>query len=121
MLIIISIATFFSTLLGGLFAIKFKDRLHLVLGFSAGAVIGVAFFDLMPEAIELGSKAFDISGITSIVAAGFILYMILDRFVMIMHMNTLHHAEVYLALAASPFTVFSMVSLLDWPSKYQLQ
>jgi zinc transporter ZupT len=80
--ILISIATFFSTLFGGLFALKFKDKLHLILGFSAGAVIGVAFFDLMPEAIELGSKFYNISMITSIVAGGFILYMILDRFIL---------------------------------------
>ena len=79
--ILIAIATFVSTLLGGAFALKFKDRLHLILGFSAGAVIGVAFFDLLPEAIELGSKEHSISLITSIVALGFIFYMILDRLI----------------------------------------
>ncbi len=47
--IAISIATFVMTLLGGLFALYLQDRLHLILGFSAGAVIGVAFFDLVPE------------------------------------------------------------------------
>jgi zinc transporter ZupT len=50
---IISIATFVFTFLGGLFALRFKDKLHLILGFSAGAVIGVAFFDLIPEALTL--------------------------------------------------------------------
>lgn len=87
MLITIIIATFCSTLLGGLFALKFKDRLHLILGFSAGAVIGVAFFDLIPEAIDLGSKLYPISAITSVVAGGFVAYMILDRFV-ILHGHT---------------------------------
>lgn len=82
MIILISIAAFVSTLLGGLFALKFKDKLHLILGFSAGAVIGVAFFDLIPEAIELGSASYDISVITSIVALGFVIYLILDRTIM---------------------------------------
>ena len=81
--ILFSILAFISTLLGGLFALKFKDKLHLILGFSAGAVIGVAFFDLIPEAIGLGSKFYTISTITSIVAAGFIGYMVLDRFVVV--------------------------------------
>ena len=54
MVILIAFATFVSTFLGGLFALRFKDKLHLVLGFSAGAVVSVAFFDLIPEAIELG-------------------------------------------------------------------
>ena len=49
MIFLIATATFLSTILGGLFALQLKDRLHLILGFSAGAVIGVAFFDLIPE------------------------------------------------------------------------
>lgn len=79
MIILISIAALVATLLGGFFALKFKDRLHLVLGFSAGAVIAVAFFDLIPEAIELGGAKYDVGTITSIVALGFAVYMILDR------------------------------------------
>lgn len=89
MIILISIAAFIFTLLGGFFAIKFKDKLHLILGFSAGAVIGVAFFDLIPEAIELGGTAYDISTITTLVAIGFVFYMILDRFI-ILHCHEDH-------------------------------
>ncbi|MDO8582234.1 MAG: ZIP family metal transporter [bacterium] len=83
MVILIGIATVVSTFLGGLFALRFKDKLHLILGFSAGAVLGVAFFDLLPEAITLGSTAYDVGQITSIVALGFVVYMILDRFVVL--------------------------------------
>jgi len=82
-LIILSIAVFVATFLGGLFALRFSDKLHLVLGFSAGAVIGVAFFDLLPEAINLGAKYYDASTITSILAIGFIIFMVLDRFVIL--------------------------------------
>lgn len=81
MIIWISIGALAATLMGGIFALRFKDKLHMVLGFSAGAIIGVAFFDLLPEAIELGSKNFGVSYITSVVALGFIAYTILDRFV----------------------------------------
>ncbi len=81
MIILISIGAVVSTFLGGVFALRFKDKLHLILGFSAGAVIGVAFFDLLPEAIELGSKNYGVAFITSITALGFIVYTILDRFV----------------------------------------
>jgi ZIP family zinc transporter len=80
MIIFVGIAAFISTFLGGLFAIKFKDKLHLILGFSAGAVISVAFFDLLPEALELGKGHYETSTITSITALGFVCYMILDRF-----------------------------------------
>jgi len=76
--IIVGLLTILSTLLGGLFAIRFKDKLHLILGFSAGAVIGVAFFDLLPESINLVTKSYDIALATTLVAIGFTIFMILD-------------------------------------------
>lgn len=82
-LLVLSICVFGATLLGGLFAIRFKDKLHLILGFSAGAVIGVAFFDLLPESLELGNSLYSTGTITSLVALGFIAFMILDRFVIL--------------------------------------
>src|SRR4051812_30638416 len=78
MAIALSIAAFFMTLLGGLVALRLQDRLHLILGFSAGAVVGVAFFDLIPEAIELAGAA-KATWTLSLVAVGFVGYMILDR------------------------------------------
>jgi zinc transporter ZupT len=73
------LATFF----GGLFALKFHDKLHLILGFSAGAVIGVAFFDLMPEALDLASKHYAISTVTTIMLGGFLLFMLLSRVILL--------------------------------------
>lgn len=93
MIILISIAAFVSTLLGGLFALRFKDKLHLILGFSAGAIIGVVFFDLMPEAIELGSSIYSISTILSVMALGFIGYMLLDRFAVVHSHSHDEHAD----------------------------
>ncbi len=89
-IIFISLATFVFTFLGGFFALKLKDKLHLVLGFSAGAVIAVAFFDLMPEALDLGARFYQTSTILSIVAAGFLAYLILDR-VIFLHIHA--HAD----------------------------
>src|SRR4029453_1593837 len=79
--ILISLAALVSTLVGGLVALRLRDKLHLILGFSAGAVIGVAFFDLLPESMELGEKYFAHSTMTGVVALGFLAYLILDRLV----------------------------------------
>jgi zinc transporter ZupT len=74
----IALGTCVATMVGGLFAIAMRDRLHLVLGFSAGAVLGVAFFDLMPEALSAGHNI-DSRVMMATVALGFFLYVLLDR------------------------------------------
>lgn len=77
----IGVAAFCATMAGGLVALQLKDKLHLILGFSAGAVVGVAFFDLLPEAMDLSAK----NGTTALVpiwlALGFLTYLVLDRLV----------------------------------------
>ena len=77
--LLLSILTFLSTLGGGLLAIRFRDKLAIIIGFSAGAIIGVVFFDLLPEAFSLGEKQYSISAISTMVVAGFLFYMVLDR------------------------------------------
>src|SRR5205085_808029 len=42
MALILGGAALCATLLGGGFALRYQDKLHLILGFSAGAVLGVA-------------------------------------------------------------------------------
>jgi ZIP family zinc transporter len=79
LLVIIAAAAFSSTLLGGLLALQLRDKLHLILGFSAGAVIGVAFFDLLPEAVNFGEKFHSPSVILACTALGFLSYLVLDR------------------------------------------
>jgi len=67
----IGLAAGLATLLGGWLALRFASRIHLVLGFSAGAVIGVALFDLLPEALKLAGADQDPRLVTTVVALGF--------------------------------------------------
>jgi zinc transporter ZupT len=80
---LIACAAFAATFIGGYFALQFRDKLHLILGFSAGAVAGVALFDLLPEAIELSSEFHEPSTIALFVAIGFFLYLLLDRLILL--------------------------------------
>jgi ZIP family zinc transporter len=90
--LLVCLATFVSTLVGGLFALRLRDRLHLILGFSGGAVLGVVLFDLIPEAISLAGVRFGIPATTGMLAAGFLAYMALDRAI-VLHGNRNSGAE----------------------------
>ena len=66
--------TALATTAGGFVAIKSKDRLHIVLGLSAGLLLGLVAFDLLPEVFEMGTKEFLHAPVVSIaLVAGFLL------------------------------------------------
>ena len=54
--IILAGLTALSTFAGGALALRAKDRLHLVLGLSAGLLLGLVAFDLVPEVFELSTQ-----------------------------------------------------------------
>ena len=77
-LIAMGAATGLATAAGGVMALRFRSLLELFLGFSCGAVIGVALFDLLPEALRLAGPG-GARAITSAVGAGFAIYLAADR------------------------------------------
>src|SRR5215831_6881526 len=84
MALVLGFAALGATLLGGAFALRYQDKLHLILGFSAGAVLGVALFDLLPESFELTRKHYAAPTITLFVAFGFFTFLFLNR-VLLLH------------------------------------
>ncbi|MET4895905.1 ZIP family metal transporter [Sphingomonadaceae bacterium jetA1] len=73
------IAAMLATMAGGLIALRLQHRIGLVLGVTAGIVLGVALFDLVPEAIELGNGHWPARSLMAFTAAGIGGYMLLDR------------------------------------------
>ena len=84
MALILGFAALLATLAGGGFALKYQDKLHLILGFSAGAVLGVALFDLLPESFDLAGTHYSTPTVTLFVAVGFFTFMFLNR-VLLLH------------------------------------
>ncbi|MDQ5955413.1 MAG: zinc and cadmium transporter [Patescibacteria group bacterium] len=103
---------FLFTMAGGALALKLRDRLHLILGFSAGAVIGVAFFDLIPEALELGETTYSSGTMLGVVALGFLTYLLLDRLLML-HNHAHEDHETKASLSHVRAGSLSIHSLLD--------
>jgi len=79
----LSLITLFSTTAGGLCALRLGDRLPLVLGFTAGVLLGVVSFDLLPESLELARRLGG-SGHTAMIAlvAGFLLFHCIEKLVL---------------------------------------
>ena len=66
--------TAIATTAGGFLAIKSKDRLHLVLGLSAGLLLGLVAFDLLPEVFKLGTQEiFHAPAVSVALIGGFLL------------------------------------------------
>jgi zinc transporter ZupT len=61
--------------IGGLAAFRFRESLHLLLGFSSGAVIAVALFDMLPEVVALGGASH-----IPLAAVGFLAFFGLERY-----------------------------------------
>jgi zinc and cadmium transporter len=70
----------FSTLSGGLVAIRFRRSLTLLIAAGAGLLLGAAFLDLLPEAISLQSDIKgDIADVLGIVLLSFLLFLALQH------------------------------------------
>ena len=78
LLALIGLATAAMTYLGGALALRARGYIRFIMGFSAGAVIAVALFDLLPEAAEL-SHATPLRDVLALTGVGFLAYMLVDR------------------------------------------
>lgn len=84
--ILFALATFFSTLAGGLFALRHNDRLHFILSFTAGVLLGVVSFDILPEIFNLAQEAhIDATGAMIALVAGFLFFHGLEKLVLVHH------------------------------------
>lgn len=102
--IIFAIGTFASTMLGGIVGLKSRDRLHRLLGFTAGAVIGVVAFDLLPEIFNSLGNGLNARDAMLALVCGFLLFHIIEKSILIHHSQeneyeVHHHPQVGIASA----------------------
>jgi len=93
--VILSICTFGSTLLGGLTGLKNRDQLHRFLGYTAGVLIGVVAFDLLPEIFKNVSALHQApTGAMIALVCGFLVFHIIEKTILIHHSQE-HEYEVH--------------------------
>lgn len=84
MAILVALAAVCSTLVGGVVAVRVRDRRHLILGLAAGVMLGVVGFDLLPEALEhSGWLVFGVPAALLMAVAGFLTIHVVERAVAI--------------------------------------
>jgi zinc transporter ZupT len=84
LVVLLSVATVISTALGGLFALKNRDNLHRILGFTAGVLLGVVAFDILPEMFKLmQSNKFDATPGMIALVIGFLAFHIAEKLTII--------------------------------------
>jgi zinc transporter ZupT len=84
--VLLSLATFLSTALGGLFAARFRRRLHLIMGFTAGVLLGVVAFEVLPEIIDLLHETGTDPLLPMIaLVAGFLFFHVVEKSILIHH------------------------------------
>ncbi len=84
--------TFVSTFLGGLFGLKYRDKMHLILGLTAGIILGVIAFDIFPEIINI-TGALGVSSTYPMIAlvAGFMIFHIAEKLLLVHHSHEDHY------------------------------
>lgn len=79
--------------LGGFLALGTRKRLNLTLGFTAGALIGLVAFDLLPEIFEIAQTQ-NLDPVWPMVAlvVGFLLFHTIEKGILIHHSNEKEYA-----------------------------
>lgn len=82
------ILTCLATFIGGLIALRLNTKIHLLLGFTAGVILSVVSFDLLPEIVELAGKLnIDIRQAFIPLVIGFLLFHVIEKYILIHHVH----------------------------------
>lgn len=85
---------FVATLIGGWFAIRYKSHLNHILGFTAGIIMGVLAFDILPEMFEIVYE-FELDPMWPMIAliVGFLAFHIAEKLLLIHHQHEDQYGE----------------------------
>lgn len=82
----IALATALSTLMGGFVALRYKKYVHIFSGLTAGTLLGVIFFEIIPEILEMNSGHLPLLSLV----IGFVLFHIIEKIFSLHHSHNDH-------------------------------
>lgn len=92
--LVFSVATFISTLSGGLLSLHQQKRIHYIMSFTAGVLIAVCFFDIIPEIFDIVQKNnFDVTPPLIAIVGGYLVIHILEKYAIIHHSHEHEYAD----------------------------
>jgi zinc transporter, ZIP family len=102
--------TVVSTFLGGMVALRMRRELTTVIALTGGVVIGVALFDVLPEAIDTVKNS---GRVTELVGAGFLLFFFAERLLVLHHRDEPEQARAHAQVGALGAAGLSLHSFID--------
>ncbi len=109
--ILFALATFISTLVGGLVILKFKNSLPYFFAFAAGTLIAISFLDLLPESLQIANSiALPTKYIMITVVLSFFLYSLVEKYFLTHEMHDHDsHAHILGPIGAGSLVVHSFL------------
>jgi len=91
--LLLAVAATAATLLGGVAALRFRTHLHLILSVTAGVLLGVVSFDLLPEIFSL-AREHGLDPATGMIAlvCGFLLFHAFETLLLVHHSHETNYA-----------------------------
>jgi ZIP family zinc transporter len=102
--------TVLSTLAGGLLALRLRDHIGMLIAASGGVVVGVALFDVLPEAFD---NLHDPQHVAWLVGVGFLVFFVAARALVLHHRDDDEHVHAHARIGALGAAALSVHSFLD--------
>ena len=102
--------TVVSTLAGGVVALRLHRELTTLIALTGGVVVGVALFDVLPEAIDAVDNP---DRVASLVGLGFLLFFLAERMLVLHHRDDPEQARGHAQVGALGAAGLSLHSFID--------
>lgn len=102
--------TVVSTFVGGLFALRLRGSVGMLIALSGGVVVGVALFDVLPEAFANLKNARHVGWLAGV---GFLVFFVAARALVLHHRDDDEHVHAHAQVGAFGAAALSVHSFVD--------